>query len=163
MFKKLFILCLVVITISTNAQVIKSGRSKNTETSNDDTYYNPYHKEEKPLEFTKRSLIQINIFQFVFTNVALSYEMFSKDGKSGFHIPFTFGIGGRPDQNPYGSSSSLIIASQNRIFESGLHYHYYLLGQKRSSPFLGLGFNVGAFNYWTYSTYPYYSPPTVGN
>lgn len=163
MLKKLFVLCLVAITISTNAQVIKSGRPKNTETSNDDTYYNPYHKEEKPLEFTKRSLIQINIFQFVFTNVALSYEIFSKDGKSGFHIPFTFGIGGKPDQNPYpGSSAGLLIASQNRIFESGLHYHYYLLGQRRSSPFLGLGFNVGAFNYWTYtSTYSY--PPTTGN
>ncbi|MHB8401095.1 MAG: hypothetical protein ACYDCN_03685 [Bacteroidia bacterium] len=155
-----------MITISINAQVIKQGgRHQSVDNVTDDAYYTPYHKDEKTLEFTKRSLIQINIFQFVFTNIALSYEIFSKDGKSGFHIPFTFGIGGRPNQNPYGSnygsSTTLVIASQNRIFESGLHYHYYLLGQRRVSPFLGLGFNVGAFNYWTYSTYSY--PPNMGN
>ncbi len=155
MLKKLFILCLITIVINANAQVIKQGGKQNPTT--DDTYYNPYGREqrpreEKPFEFKKRSLIQINIFQFVFTNVSLSYEFFSKDGKSGFHIPFTFGIGGKPDNNPYpGNNNGTFIASQNRIFESGLHYHYYPLGQRRTSPFLGVGFNVGGFNYWNYT------------
>jgi len=157
MLKKLFTLCLLVIVIDTNAQVIKQGGKQNPAT--DDSYYNSYGREqrpreEKPFEFKKRSLIQINIFQFVFTNVSLSYEFFSKSGKSGFHIPFTFGIGGKPDQTPYpGNNSGTFIASQNRIFESGLHYHYYPFGQRRTSPFLGVGFNIGGFNYWNYSPY----------
>ena len=158
MVKKNLILCLVIITISTNAQVIKQGGKQNPTT--EDPYYNPYGgyqrpREEKPFEFKKRSLIQINIFQFVFTNVALSYEIFSKSGKSGFHIPFTFGIGGKPDNSAYpGNNNGEFIASKNRIFETGFHYHYYPFGQRRTSPFIGAGFNIGAFNYWTYT------PPT---
>jgi hypothetical protein len=165
MLKKLSTICLIAIVINTNAQVIKSGRVRTTEVTNPETsnQNNPYNKESKPLEF-KRSLLQINIFEFVFTNVALSYQIFSKDGKSGFQIPFTFGIGGRPDNSAYsGNNSNLFLVSQNRIFETGLHYHYYFIGQKKASPFMGVGFNVGAFNYWTYAQvpvnngyYPYY-------
>ncbi|HXU25942.1 MAG TPA: hypothetical protein VN698_01830 [Bacteroidia bacterium] len=153
MLKKISTICLIAIAISANAQVIKSGRQKNIEPTNANAQSvgnqnNPYNKESKPLEF-KRSMIQVNIFDFVFTNIALSYEFFSKNGKSGFHIPFTFGIGGKPDNSNYpGNNDGLFIASQNRIFESGLHYHYYFVGQKKAAPFMGVGFNVGAFNYW---------------
>ena len=152
MFKKLFTLCIVTLTISTNAQVIKTGKPKATEPVAEDTYYNPYHREQKPFEFKKRSMLQINIFEFVFTNVALSYELFSKDGKHGYKIPFTFGIGGEPDMNPYSiNNTGRFLASKNRIFETGFHYHYYPLGQRVASPFIGLGFNAGAFNYWEYN------------
>jgi hypothetical protein len=176
MLKKLSTICLIVITINANAQVIKPGRPKNTEPTTEDTYYSPYRKdpkpiEEKPFEFKKRSMIQINIFEFVFTNISLSYEFFSKDGKHGFKIPFTFSLGGLPDTNAYATNNSgRFIASKNRIFESGLHYNYYLLGQKRVSPFLGLGFNVGGFNYWEYKYtyynngyYPYYQYASKGD
>jgi hypothetical protein len=161
MIKKLFTIYLVVLTIHVNAQVIRSGKPATT----DDTYYNPYPqrpiREEKPFEFKKRSLLQINLSQFIFTNIALSYEIFSKDGKSSFKIPFTFGIGGQPDTTAYQVNNiGKFIASKNRIFETGLHYNYYFLGQKRVSPFMGVGFNVGAFNYWEYkytSTYNGYN------
>jgi len=181
MLKKLSTICLIVITININAQVInkpvKQKRTDltNTEKGNQNNSYNnsqnnsnnnqnnPYNTEKKPVDF-KRSLIQVNIFEFVFTNVAVSYEIFSKNGKSGFHIPFTFGIGGKPDNSPYpGNNSGLFIVSQNRIFESGLHYHYYFVGQRKASPFMGVGLNIGAFNYWgpwQYSnTYPYNPVP----
>jgi hypothetical protein len=157
MLKKLFTLCIVAITINANAQVIKTGKPKNTEPSTEDTYYSPYNRgqrpsEEKPFEFKKRSMIQINIFEFVFTNVAVSYEIFSKDGRHGFKIPFTFGIGGQPDTNAYTTNNTgRFLASKNRIFETGLHYNYYILGQKRVSPFMGIGVNAGAFNYWEYA------------
>ncbi|HKC69070.1 MAG TPA: hypothetical protein VKG26_12620 [Bacteroidia bacterium] len=157
MLKKLSILCLITIAVTTNAQVInRPPKQKKAETTTTETNYqnNPYNKEKQPLEF-KRSLIQVNIFEFVFTNIAISYEIFSKDGKSGFHIPLTFGIGGQPDNSPYpGNNSGLFIVSQNRIFESGFHYHYYFIGQKKASPFMGVGFNVGAFNYWGYTQVP---------
>ncbi|HXD93230.1 MAG TPA: hypothetical protein VNX01_08455 [Bacteroidia bacterium] len=165
MLKKLSTICLIVITININAQVInkpvkqRKTDPSNTERGNQNNSYNnqnnsnnnqnsPYNTEKKPIEF-KRSLLQVNIFEFIFTNVAVSYEIFSKDGKSGFQIPFTFGIGGKPDNNPYpGNNQGLFIVSQNRIFESGLHYHYYFVGQRKASPFMGAGFNIGAFNYW---------------
>jgi hypothetical protein len=152
MLKKISTICLIAITINVNAQVINrtNKQQKNTETTSTESnnQSNPYSKEKKPLEF-KRSMLQVNIFEFVFTNVAVSYQIFSKNGKSGFQIPFTFGIGGKPDNNPYpGNNSGLFIVSQNRIFESGLHYHYYFVGQQKASPFMGVGLNVGAFNYW---------------
>src|ERR1700758_1578398 len=155
MLKNFSIICLIAITISTNAQVIKPGKSKNTDQFNNEVDNST--KDKKPLEF-KRSLIQINIFDFVFTNIALSYQIFSKDGKSGFQIPFTFGIGGKPNTTNYAyGGDNLLLVSQNRIFESGLHYHYYFVGQKKDSPFIGVGLNIGAFNYWT-SPQPNYNP-----
>ena len=157
MLKKISTLCLIVITININAQVInRPNKQRTTETIDTEptNQNNPYNRDKKPLEF-KRSLLQINIFEFVFTNVALSYEIFSKDGKSGFQIPFTFGIGGKPDNSDYATNDNkLFIVSTNRIFESGLHYHYYFVGQKKVAPFIGVGFNVGAFNYWSNTQVP---------
>ena len=154
MLKKLLSLCLITVVISTNAQVIKQGGSQTTQ---DDVYYGspyggrPRYREEKPFDFKKRSLIQINLSQFVFTNVALSYEIFSKDGKTSLKIPFVFGIGGQQDTNAYQvNNTGRFLASKNRIFETGLHYNYYFLGQRRVAPFMGAGFNIGAFNYWEY-------------
>jgi hypothetical protein len=173
MIKKLLALCIFAITISANAQVIKQGGGN--QSTQDDLYYgSPYggrqkYRDEKPFEFKKRSLIQINLAQFAFTNVALSYEIFSKDGKSSVKIPFTFGIGGEPDTAAYQvHNEGRFLAAKNRIFETGLHYNYYFFGQKRVSPFMGAGFNVGAFNYWEYkyttlynNGYSYYSAPTI--
>ena len=166
MFKKLLTLYTVFIAVSINAQVIKNGKPKNTDPPTEDAYYDPYHKDRGPrvpFEFKKRSMLQINIFEFVFTNVALSYELFSKDGKHGYKIPFTFGIGGEPDMNAYSiNNTGRFLASKNRIFETGFHYHYYPLGQRSTSPFLGIGLNAGAFNYWEYSNYiwpGYYNTP----
>lgn len=169
MFKKLLSLYLITVVISIHAQIIKQGGKQNQST--EDTYYNPYNgreqkpKEEKPFEFKKRSLIQINLAQFVFTNVAISYEIFSKDGKSSVKIPFTFGIGGEPDTSAYYvHNQGRFIAAKNRIFETGLSYNYYFFGQKRISPFMGVGINAGAFNYWEYNynyNYYYYAPPFV--
>jgi hypothetical protein len=160
-------MCLITIVINANAQVIRQGnkpKTTTTYTTNETTNSGEpksiaYNQVSKDVEF-KRSMISLNIFEFVFTNISLSYDYFSKKGKSGFHIPFTFGIGGKPDQSQYpGNNNGLFIASQNRIFESGLHYNYYLVGQKKASPFIGIGFNVGAFNYWNYPAG--YVPPTT--
>jgi hypothetical protein len=166
MIKRLLLFCVVVLAIDVNAQVIKEGGKQPT---TDDSYYNPPYgreqrlREEKPFEFRKRSLIQINLSQFVFTNVALSYEIFSRDGKTSVKIPFIFGIGGEQDTNAYYVHNiGRFIASKNRIFETGLHYNYYFLGQRRVSPFMGAGFNVGAFNYWEYKySNGYYGTPTI--
>lgn len=152
MLKRFILLCSLLVTINLDAQVIRTAKPKPVETTSDDTYAAPYYREPKPFEFKKRSMLQINIFQFVFTNISISYELFSKDGKHGFQVPFTFGLGGQPDTNAYQvNNTNRFLASKNRIFETGLHYNYYPLGQRRASPFIGIGFNAGAFNYWEYS------------
>ncbi len=171
MFKKIITLAIIALTIHVNAQVIKTAKPKTVVPATEHTYTPPYYSEATPFEFKKRSMLQINIFEFVFTNISISYELFSKDGKHGFKVPFTFGLGGQPDTNAYQvNNTNRFIASRNRIFETGLHYNYYPLGQRRASPFLGLGFNVGAFNYWQYASvlvnnggYPYYQQVGKGD
>lgn len=170
MLKNTFFLYLLFICIETQAQVIKRGNSpipNNNNTNqqpnnqpdyNYDNYYDyppPRYKPKPPFEFKKRNLVQVNLFDFVFTNLTLTYEFFSKDGKNGFQLPISFNMGGEPDSSQYYvHNQGRFLSAKNRIFQTGLNYNYYFLGQNYVSPYLGVGFNAGAFNYYEY-TYNY--------
>ena len=183
MLKKISILCLVAIVLSTKAQVIRKGNGQKNQTqtqqqqiqqqqsqqptsTNSNSVINGDQngKERKAFEYVKRSMVSVNLSQFVFTNVAIGYEFFTKDGKKGIKIPFIFGIGGQQDTNAYSvNNQGRFLSSKNRIFETGLNYNYYFIGQKVVSPYIGVGVNIGAFNYWEYKYTTQYIGYTYNN
>ncbi len=144
--------CLVALVVvflgfQSHAQVIKRGRGKPVYVQVEDT------ASDRPFALKKHDLLQLNVFDLIFTDVSLAYEHFNKDGKKGYQLPLSINAGGLPDTGDYRSGSSIgrFISSRNRIFQTGFNYNYYFNGQDKVSLYMGLGFQVGAFYYWKYN------------
>src|ERR1700752_2766103 len=153
MKKAICILLIFICGAQVNAQII----NKKTQSG-----YGSSVKEikETPLwEFKKQRMISLSMSDMVFTNITARYEFFKKDGKVGFQIPFSFNAGGVPDTNQYRvGSAGRFLSARNRIFQTGLNINYYLVGQDKVSPFVGVSLAAGWFNYWRYD---YTQSPTV--
>lgn len=91
-----------------------------------------------------------------FTNFSLSYERYFNDGKFSLKVPFSIGLGGKPNQNNYSSSFGDTHYLQNRLYSAGLEFNIYPFGQTRSTFYIGLSGVVGSFNYYQ-PLYPYSS------
>lgn len=145
MRKIIYVSVLVIFAFSASAQIIKPGKGKKIEEAES------FQKVEPQWEFKKHDMVQLNVFDMVFTNVSIAYEHFSKDGTQGFQLPLSFNAGGLPDTGVYyQNNSTRFIASKNRIFQTGLNYNYYFIGQEKVSPYMGIGVTCGWFNYWKY-------------
>ncbi len=157
--RKIFYISIVMtIAFYANAQIIKPGKGKKIEEAES------FQKVEQQYEFRKHDMVQLNVFDMVFTNISLAYEHFTKDGMQGFQLPISINAGGLPDTGVYNTSNSTrFISSRNRIFQTGLNYNYYFNGQEKISPYMGIGVTFGWFNYWKYDRvlntgpYPYYT------
>jgi hypothetical protein len=120
-------------------------------------------KELPPFEFKKQSMISLSMSDMVLTNITVKYEYFTKDGKVGYQIPFSFNAGGLPDTNNYRTGNAgRFLSARNRVFQTGLNLNYYVSGQGKVSPFVGLSFAAGWFYYWKYN-YTYSGPPAYNN
>ncbi|MGZ3865143.1 MAG: hypothetical protein ACXVC6_06050 [Bacteroidia bacterium] len=161
-----------------NAQVIRRERQNNYQQNNNQQQYynnnqqqqyynndqqqynNPPVKERKelpPFEFKKRSMIMLSISDLVMTNFTFRYEYFTKDGKVGIQLPVSLNAGGVPDTNNYQvDNRGRFLSAHNRIFQSGLNANYYLYGQSRVSPYVGVSLAAGTFKYWINT----YVPPS---
>lgn len=186
MKKTIVVFFTVLFLTNLNAQVIRRERQNNTQQYNNNQqqqqqyynnnqqqqqYYNYPVKEAKelpPFEFKKRSMISLSISDLVMTNFTFRYEYFTKDGKVGIQLPVSLNAGGVPDTNNYAvNNAGRFLSARNRIFQSGLNANYYISGQNRVSPYVGVSLAAGTFKYWinTYipptstSTVSPYSPP----
>lgn len=163
--KKIFVATLLVTAVfAGQAQVIKQGKGRSVYVRVEDT------SATKPFQLKKHEMVQLNVFDLIFTDVSISYEHFSSDGTKGYQIPFSFNAGGLPDTSDYRSNTvGRFISSKNRIFQTGFNYNYYFNGQDKVSLYMGAGVQVGWFYYWKYMYntptspygYPYYG--YVGN
>ena len=134
------------VVLQTQAQVIKQGKGRSVYVRVEDT------SGYKPFAFKKYDMVQLNVFDLIFTDVSLAYEHFNKDGTKGYQLPLSFNAGGLPDTSDYKSGSSIgrFISSRNRIFQSGFNYNYYFNGQDKVSFYMGAGLQAGWFYYWKY-------------
>ncbi len=150
-------LFLLFFAFHTKAQIINRGKTSAGSNTVREV------KEPPVFEFKKQSMISISLTDIVFTNITGKYEFFKKDGKVGYQIPFSFNAGGVPDTNNYRvGNAGRFLSARNRIFQTGLNINYYLTGQDKISPYVGLSFAAGWFYYWKYN-YTYGGPPTYYN
>lgn len=153
MKKSKYAILIFICALQIQAQIITTGKSKN----NYSTFKE--NKEPPPFEFKKQSMISLSISDIVLTNLTARYEFFRKDGKVGYQIPLSFNLGGLPDTNNYSvRNAGRFLSARNRIFQTGFNLNYYLYGQDKVSPFVGLSFAAGWFYYWKY-TYNNNPPP----
>lgn len=107
-----------------------------------------------------RNNIRINLLDFMFTNLTLSYEhVFGEQGKFSLKIPFSVGLNGTPNTGNYRSQFGNLYFAMNRMYASGLELNLYPLGQTRTNFYIGVSSMVGKFfyNYQEYipGTYTY--------
>jgi hypothetical protein len=158
--KKMILMLLVsLLAFQTKAQMIKKGKPIGSGPGGTQTVRET--KEPVPFEFKKQSMISLSMADIVMTNLTAKYDFFSKKGNWGFQIPLSFNLGGVPDSNDYRvNNAGRFISAKNRIFQSGINFNYYLVGQQKVSPFVGLSGAAGWFYYWKYTyspqVYPYY-------
>lgn len=118
----------------------------------EDTYYkkpdsNGKQDVKKRTEYGK-NIIAINVFEMLFTNIGFSYERILGDGSIGLKIPFSFGLGGKPNDNNYVSNYWSTIPLQNKIYGTGLELNVYPIKQNRNVFYLGLSATYTEFKYF---------------
>jgi hypothetical protein len=121
----------------------------------------PYVAPEKEKIYGK-NVFAINFFETFFTNFGVSYERISNDGKFSVKIPFSVGLGAKPNVNQYKYNDSYNIDYlRNKIYGTGLELNVYPMKFNRGGFYLGLTGEYGTFNYYTISTTnPYTYIPT---
>ncbi|MGZ3901150.1 MAG: hypothetical protein ACXVDC_12560 [Bacteroidia bacterium] len=170
--KKLILSLLAcLLGFNLNAQVIRRERpNANVQQNNNQQQYNnnyqspvnsnpnvKEYKEQAPFEFKKRSMISLSVSDLVMTNFTFRYEYFNKTGKAGFQVPISLNAGGVPDTNNYSvNNAGRFLSARNRIFQTGFNANYYINGQDRVSPYIGVSLAAGWFKYWINT----YVPPT---
>jgi hypothetical protein len=123
---------------------------------------------EGPAKVYGKNVIAVNAVEMIFTHFGISYERFLKSGKYSVKIPFSFGLGGKPNVREYLATSFRTTYIQDKIIASGLEFNVYPYGLTRHTLYLGINGELGTFNYYsryntnyynTYNNYNYnYSP-----
>jgi hypothetical protein len=122
----------------------------------------------------KKNIFAVNLFEIPFIHLGFSYERIFNHGNVSLKVPFSFSLGGPPDETAYiqnvNGSTNLSYRTtfmQNKIVASGLELNYYPVGQTRQTFYIGLSGLVGSFYYYSYDSsyytpyyYSYYPAPT---
>jgi len=122
--------------------------------------YRAYTDTHKEWEGYKKNCIALNIADFAFVNLTLSYERIFNSGKNSIKIPLSVGLGGKPTQKFYTGAFEDLTFMKNKNYSAGLEFNYYPIGQTRHTYYLGLSIVAGSFNYYppvldTLNTYYY--------
>ena len=99
-------------------------------------------------EFKKNS-VAVNLIDFAFVNLTISYERILKSGNISIQIPLSMGLGGKPSTEEYTTRLENTTALQNKNYSSGVELNYYPSGQTRHHFYVGLSALVGSFNYYS--------------
>lgn len=91
-----------------------------------------------------RNIISYHLFDFVYQDFSMSYELISKNGKFGYKIPVAVGFGNTDRDGPR--------LFTNTIY-SGFGLNAYIFGQNTISYFIGPEIHVG----WGKDDYYYYN------
>ncbi len=100
-------------------------------------------------EYLGRNIVAIDGLSLLFQNVSLSYERIVGDnGKLGILIPVSINMGGKDDNNG--------ITNARNIFNTGVDFHYYPLGQGEFKFYTGPSLRVGSARTFNEFYDPYY-------
>jgi hypothetical protein len=116
-----------------------------------ESYYTNEKYKAKAPEKTKeygKNIFALNMFEMFFTNLGVSYERILGDGTFSVKIPFSTGLGGRPNENSYRGDMYSVLALQNKIYSTGLEFNVYPAKQTRSTFYIGLSGGYGEFKYY---------------
>ena len=127
-----------------NTVAIKKESSSVKNTTVTESTEDPTAKKMKVMN----NIIAINCFDIFFTNLNISYERFSKSGKTSIKIPVSVGLGGRPNENNYSSNFGGMQFMQNRQYSVGLELNAYPFGRTRSTFYVGISGVAGSFAYY---------------
>lgn len=81
-----------------------------------------------------RNIISYHLFDFIYQDFSMSYELISKNGKLGYKIPVAIGFGNTDREGPRLFTNT---------FYSGFGLNAYIFGQKMVSYFMGPEIHVG--------------------
>jgi hypothetical protein len=128
----------------------ESGTSDVFNSSNNNTRTNQRNSFSTPYpDYLGRNIIAIDGLSLLFQNVSLSYERIVGDnGKLGILLPVSINMGGKDDNNG-------IINARN-IFNTGVDFHYYPLGQGEFKFYTGPSLRVGSARTFNEFYDPYY-------
>lgn len=81
-----------------------------------------------------RNILSYHLFDFVYQDFSMSYELISKNGKLGYKIPVAIGFGNTDREGPRLFTNT---------FYSGFGLNAYIFGQKKVSYFMGPEIHIG--------------------
>lgn len=143
--------------------VMSSAPPKQEETYYTNERYTAPVKKTQMVDYG-RNIIALNLFEMFFTNIGFSYERILGNGTFGIKVPFSFGLGGKPNENNYRSDYWTTIPLQNKNFGTGLEFNIYPLKQHRSTFYLGISATYTDFKYFkdTVNSYVYVKTAYTG-
>ncbi|MBL7883988.1 MAG: hypothetical protein JNL69_07950, partial [Bacteroidia bacterium] len=97
-----------------------------------------------------KNIIAVNFFETLFTNFGFSYERIMPNKIVALKIPFSFGLGGRPDESKYEGTPDNTDYLRNKTYGTGLELYIYPLKAARHGFYIGLTTEYGKFNYYQY-------------
>jgi hypothetical protein len=109
-------------------------------------FFEPVKKIVMRNDFNK-NLLTYHLADLIFNNFTLSYEHISKNGKTGFEIPISFGYGNHAQ-----------VDDMYNQFYTGLNLNFYPTGQGKWRFLTGPGLRIGVAR-WDYG---YYNGDNVG-
>lgn len=128
----------------------ESGTSDVFNNSNNNARNNQSNNFSTPYpDYLGRNIVAIDGLSLLFQNVSLSYERIIGDnGRLGILFPVSINMGGKDDNNG--------LTNARNIFNTGLDFHYYPLGQGEFKFYTGPSLRVGSAR--TFNEYydPYY-------
>lgn len=101
-------------------------------------------------EIFNRNIVALNMFEFMFSNLTMSYEHILPSGKFSVKVPVSVGLGGPPNEDHYRGRLRQYQFAQNRLFAGGLELNVYPAGQAENAYYLGISSIAGNFYYIQY-------------
>lgn len=110
--------------------------------------YRSYTDTHIPVENFKQNVLAINVADFAFANLTVSYERIFKRGFTSIKIPVSVGLNGQPDLGPYTGEIAAMTFMKNKNYSAGFELNYYPLGQTRHNYYIGISTLAGSFFYY---------------